>query len=358
MTDENLITILHHYLLSFIFYLLSLNLYPIIHFRNQDFTMPLCKFKTVTGIICSEEAGEASYCYWHDDNKIKQETDLKQKLEKRAQTDEPMRYFKLKRTDLSDINLVNKGSYKGYELSHSDLYRANLSKSHLFAIDLSFSSLMKADLTDANLHSANLEHTNLLGVKLNGTKLEGVQWGEMVRQEWQANHEEDPKRQLQLYSEAEEIYRSIAREMRNQGMTSEITWFTYREMVTLRKKHPKFSVQRFISKFIDLYCGYGEKPMRLVLVSSILVIGFAFLYTINGVVQNNEIIHLNNNMSLIENMHVLLSSLYFSTVTFTTLGYGDISPFGLTRFIAAMEAFAGSFTMALFVLVFVKRMTR
>jgi voltage-gated potassium channel Kch len=52
------------------------------------------------------------------------------------------------------------------------------------------------------------------------------------------------------------------------------------------------------------------------------------------------------------------NSLYFSVVTFTTLGYGDISPVGVARFIAACEAFLGSFTMALFVVVFVKKMTR
>ncbi|PUZ92369.1 potassium transporter Kef, partial [Vibrio vulnificus] len=53
-----------------------------------------------------------------------------------------------------------------------------------------------------------------------------------------------------------------------------------------------------------------------------------------------------------------LNAVYFSVVTFTTLGYGDISPVGLARFIAALEAFLGSFTMALFVVVFVKKMTR
>ncbi len=53
-----------------------------------------------------------------------------------------------------------------------------------------------------------------------------------------------------------------------------------------------------------------------------------------------------------------MNSIYFSVVTFTTLGYGDISPHGFARFIAAFEAFMGSFTMALFVVVFVKKMTR
>ena len=44
-----------------------------------------------------------------------------------------------------------------------------------------------------------------------------------------------------------------------------------------------------------------------------------------------------------------LNCLYFSVVTFTTLGYGDFQPaVGLSRFFASLEAIIGAFTMALF----------
>jgi hypothetical protein len=45
-------------------------------------------------------------------------------------------------------------------------------------------------------------------------------------------------------------------------------------------------------------------------------------------------------------------------VTFTTVGYGDITPVGIARLVAALEAFAGAFLMALFVAVFGKKMMR
>ena len=51
-------------------------------------------------------------------------------------------------------------------------------------------------------------------------------------------------------------------------------------------------------------------------------------------------------------------AIYYTLVTFTTLGYGDFTPVGLSRIFAAFEAFTGSFTLALFVVVFVKKMTR
>ena len=44
-----------------------------------------------------------------------------------------------------------------------------------------------------------------------------------------------------------------------------------------------------------------------------------------------------------------LNCLYFSVVTFTTLGYGDFQPVvGLSRFFVSIEAIIGAFTMALF----------
>jgi len=50
--------------------------------------------------------------------------------------------------------------------------------------------------------------------------------------------------------------------------------------------------------------------------------------------------------------------LYFSVVTFTTLGYGDIIPLGISRLFAGIEALLGGFILAIFVVVFVKKMTR
>ncbi len=53
-------------------------------------------------------------------------------------------------------------------------------------------------------------------------------------------------------------------------------------------------------------------------------------------------------------------SIYFSVVTFTTLGYGDYSPKPHFQFqlLASLEAFIGAFTIALFVLVFGRKVMR
>jgi voltage-gated potassium channel Kch len=51
-------------------------------------------------------------------------------------------------------------------------------------------------------------------------------------------------------------------------------------------------------------------------------------------------------------------SLYFSTVTFATLGFGDIQPFtGFARAIAGIEALLGQLLMALLVFVLTRNVT-
>jgi hypothetical protein len=43
------------------------------------------------------------------------------------------------------------------------------------------------------------------------------------------------------------------------------------------------------------------------------------------------------------------TGLYFSTVTFTTLGYGDIVPMGYFRYVAMVEAFTGVILVGIFI---------
>lgn len=50
-----------------------------------------------------------------------------------------------------------------------------------------------------------------------------------------------------------------------------------------------------------------------------------------------------------------LTCFYFSGVTFTTLGYGDISPQGIVRLLAMLESGVGAFLMALFVYAYTRR---
>jgi hypothetical protein len=269
--------------------------------------------------------------------------------------------FQLKRTDLSNINLVRRGAKGGYSFRDADLYRANMSRAHLFAVDFSGSSLMKANLSFSNLHCANLEKCNLLGVDISRCRLENISWGDFVAQEIKAKEALKEGEQVLANDhcqEAEEIYRNIRKNCEKQGLFETAGYFFHREMVVRRYQMPHSSFQRFVSKMVDIFCGYGEKPVRVVLFSMALIILCAFSYFFMGISHAGEMVQFDLHASIEDNLLTAANCLYYSVVTFTTLGYGDYTPVGISKAMAALEAFAGSFTMALFVVVFVKKMTR
>jgi hypothetical protein len=109
---------------------------------------------------------------------------------------------------------------------------------------------------------------------------------------------------------------------------------------------------------VDLFCGYGEDPIRIVGLSIVIILVCAVAYTFTGLSYQREVVAFDSSNSFTTNLNLFWSCLYYSVVTFTTLGYGDFTPVGISRAIAALEAFTGSFTIALFVVVFVKKMTR
>jgi Ion channel len=59
------------------------------------------------------------------------------------------------------------------------------------------------------------------------------------------------------------------------------------------------------------------------------------------------------NTGLISNLHLGPADyIYFSAMTWTTVGYGDITPSGSSRFLAAVEALHGYIFMGIFIGVF------
>lgn len=60
----------------------------------------------------------------------------------------------------------------------------------------------------------------------------------------------------------------------------------------------------------------------------------------------------------VETARTLGRSLYFSTITFSTLGYADVFPTGWARGLATIESFIGALSMAYLVSVLSRRAIR
>ncbi|CAM4152372.1 ion channel [Pseudoalteromonas byunsanensis] len=322
---------------------------------------PCCQYKSPDGHQCQEIDMGSGLCFWHDAKFDKSGLELTQKLERYAKRGGLLHGLELKRANLEGLNLVKFGDHTGYDLSYCNFYRANLQGAHLFNNTIRHASLMKADLREANLHCCHLEGTNLLGIKLNNTRIDNLYLGDKLLQEQQAFSALKEKRiddANDLFLQSEEIYRSLRKGAEQQGLFEMAGKYTYQELRMRHQQYPKYSQRRIVSSFINLICGYGEKPENVIRFSLTMIVFCALMYFIFGVTYDEQRLQLDFANSFSDNLSALLNSFYFSVVTFTTLGYGDITPVGISRFIAAVEAFTGSFSLALFVVVFVKRMTR
>ncbi len=320
-----------------------------------------CKYRNPEGKPCEEKDMGTGYCFWHDSTIDKTGMDLCARLETYAANGGMLQGLKLKQANLKNIRLVRRGCSEGYDMRDADLYRANMDNAHLFNINLAGSSLMKTKLNDSKLHCANLQNTNLLGVKLTNARIDNIKMGKRIQQEQvaiQADKQNNRAKAIDNYEQSEEIYRNLRKAAEADGLHIMAGHFAHKELIMRRKQYAPYSKDRLVSKAVDLFCGYGESPMNVILFSLFLIFFCAILYFILGIKEADHIIQMSSTSSLTDNLYHFFSAVYFSVVTFTTLGYGDIQPVGITRLIATIEAFIGSFALALYVVVFVQKTTR
>lgn len=98
-------------------------------------------------------------------------------------------------------------------------------------------------------------------------------------------------------------------------------------------KASRYKAQYFTSLFEYFVWGYGEKPSRVVIVAVFVIGFFSSIYYLHGPTTSN-----------------VLDSVYFSVVTFTTLGYGDIHPTDAYMKIACgFEALIGAVSVGLLI---------
>lgn len=111
-----------------------------------------------------------------------------------------------------------------------------------------------------------------------------------------------------------------------------------------------------------MLCGYGEKPTYALITSIEIVLVFTLLYMFTGLSIGAEIIDYDililKDLPSSELVLDFLRSLYFSVVTFTTVGYGDITPIGYSVFLSGIEMFLGVTMVGIWTATLARKITR
>lgn len=260
-------------------------------------------------------------------------------------------------------NAILRGSnLKGAYLRGAILEDATLHKSCLQNADMIGANLQNSKLWSSNLQEAKLQRANLKNARFDEeTILHDINWYQCQIDNSTLKFADNrlDKKVIQEknndYKKAKEVYRNLKNYFRQEGMYNVSGEYYYREKLMETKydwKEKKY-LQWIGNMFLKLITGYGERPLNILIWWISIIFGCTLIYYFfsgiyNGIACN--ITSYNPNF---------LETLYFSIVTFTTLGFGDLAPKpGFFQLFASFEALIGAIFMALFIFVFVRKMIR
>lgn len=324
--------------------------------------------------------------------------------------------------DISDADLryadISDADLRYADLSYADLESADLGDANISETQLGSAILVDADLRDAklwgsdlrnttlratDLHGADLRHTNLGRADLHGTDLtacslhqttfedatfdESTIFGASSGHEtaadataedasWLAGHVSSrlrglgrPSTDSDLLEHAETQYRTFQRLRRENDLKQD-------PALGIQEKHARRKRALAERRYWDWFklafyrwpMGYGEKPWHVVGTSLVVILASTLAYQLIGPIARTPapddadvvggVLLSTVPFTLPEWLAELLTSLYFSVVTFTTLGYGDLQPAsGAAQAVATVESFLGALLMALLVFVLGRRAT-
>jgi len=269
------------------------------------------------------------------------------------------------------INIINKGG----KISFRHAYIENI------YLELNLCELVLIDFTDALLKNTKFEKDQIKNHILQEKKKDFSQakkvflllknnfhsFGQYEDESWAYKKEKDMERLS--YSIESFIKNLESEEKKSEGKVpiekkiKVISYFNWLKTKNFRKW--------LWSCFCNNIYGYGEKPQNVIFSAIFIILLFALSFRLIGIGNPDTIelkgvaVHQNTgkivdlaSKGLLKNSVIrnFPDSLYFSLITFTTLGYGDFRPLeGWGRILAGSEAFIGAFMMALFVYTFARR---
>lgn len=162
------------------------------------------------------------------------------------------------------------------------------------------------------------------------------------------------------YINLSRIYKDIASKFESNrilGISGE-----YHYLYKYSQKNTLNSFSKLKSQIFWSICGYGEKPIYCLITSFEIVLLFAIIYLFTGINVGGKQINYDLSIFFMLNKKIIivdfLESLYFSLVTFTTVGYGDIIPTGISIVLSSIEMILGVTMVGIWTATLARKITR
>ncbi|GAB4285436.1 MAG: hypothetical protein Kow0068_10780 [Marinilabiliales bacterium] len=280
--------------------------------------------------------------------------------------------FELCEFDDSDLIFTNTNlGYGNVSFSQSRFHKLLLTSCHLNNyFDLRVSSCKYLDLSDTvvrdiidftpyshpvDIHILNFEGMRILGQihidwKLNKVKdliLKQDKTDYQVKAE-QFRILKENYSKVGNYSYEDQAYIQFKRNELKAGLYGSI------------KENPKNALWQYplyLFKLIifDKMGLYATSPARVLTSLVVIYLFFTTLHVLFPFIFNTSINCIDYSQGFFK---IIPDTLYYSLITFTTVGYGDCSPVGILRLIAMLEGFIGPFMMSYFTVAFARKILR
>ncbi|WP_439028067.1 pentapeptide repeat-containing protein [Haloarchaeobius sp. DT45] len=230
--------------------------------------------------------------------------------------------------------------------------------------------LENAILTRADLREASLENTSLYDIQFSDTRINNQTSFGLV-----CNYEEtregpylNGSDTIQPMEAATWVYRRLESLHEGNAMADLTRHYHIRKEEAQRLldrrqgNYGRWTVAT-LNRYLSLH---GESIQHLLRAWVVTILGFAVLYPFGGGFNDNGEVYqirlaaeLPTANGVIAALEAVVRGVYFSTITFTTIGYANVSPHGFgSRILVGLESLIGAILIALFVYVLGRRVAR
>ncbi len=244
--------------------------------------------------------------------------------------------------------------FEGATLRHATFQDGKVHDCFFEDADLSHANFKNASLNSCSFHEADLS-----GILLGGGSLINCNFTDAVTRDinfstvltdqntiFSKKLKDEKERN---YHMASVEYKQIKEMYKNSSLHAQADYYHYREMVSRRNSLIWYNPFRWLNfVFGDLTCKYGTSINRILIWILGTIFAFAIIYwNLQNVLYHNS-----------KTVLSFLDSVYFSLITFSTVGYGDIHPVGAYRVLAGLEGMLGVILTSLFTVIVARKIIR
>jgi len=331
--------------------------------------------ETISDVECDRPAWEDhDRCIWHAKEDDKPRDDLEAAYDP---GEENFDGAYLREAPLTGVDWFAGKSLAGADLTGADLEGSDFSGANMLFATMTGVDALGVDFEAANLEGAvftdaDIRRATLVDARLNEAVFTNVHigpstaFGDTTVYERESFDVEIVGGTHPLEAAAW-AYRELQHIFENNGLPKAARDSYNREKDARRRLAWNRGQYREAAKWelSRLVMHYGSSPYRILGVSAIIIVVAAILYPVTGGILETQgeqaIAYTIDNPERAPGwwiVRVLGKSLYFSVVTFITLGYGDIQPLGTwARLLASIETILGSLLSALLVFVLARSVT-